>query len=157
MVEEASQVAGDTADFLTQALFEFRKQGGRRHHSPDELGRVESSVLLLLSVVDADDPGLRIVDLARELEVTASTLTQTTTSLYKLGYLARHPDPVDRRAVRLHLTEVGRMKALAFREEFRNYSRRIVAFLGEEDSRTLATLLNKMSGFLESEPKPARD
>jgi DNA-binding MarR family transcriptional regulator len=147
----------DTADFLTQALFEFRKQGGRRHHSPDELGRVESSVLLLLSDVGDEDPGLRIVDLARELEVTASTLTQTTTSLFKLGYLERQPDPLDRRAIRLHLTEAGKQKALAFREEFRNYCRRIVAYLGEEDTRTLAFLLNKMSGFLEAEPKPARD
>jgi len=150
-------MASDTAELLTQALFEFRKQGGRRHHAPDELGRVESSVLLLLSDLGPDDPGLRIVDLARELEVTASTLTQTTTSLFKLGYLVRHPDPVDRRAVRLSLTEPGRFKALAFREEFRNYSRKIVAFLGEEDTRTLAALLNRLSGFLESEPKPMRE
>ncbi|AOP33256.1 hypothetical protein A0128_04970 [Leptospira tipperaryensis] len=144
------------AEALTQALLEFRKQGGRRHHAPDEIGRAEGQVLLILIGLKSNEPGLRISDLAKELEVSLSTLTQTTSSLFRLGYILRESDPKDRRVIRIRLTSMGRSKVLNYQKDFSNYCARIAEYLGEKDSFLFARLLSKISGFMEAEPKQTR-
>jgi DNA-binding MarR family transcriptional regulator len=146
----------NSADALTRALLEFRKQGGRRHHAPEELGRAEGHVLMVLSALSPDEPGLRVSDLAGKLEISLSTLTQTTTSLLRLGYVLREPEPKDRRVIRIQLTPTGRTKVLNFQQEFSGYCARIAQYLGDEDSFILARLLEKISGFMEAEPRQTR-
>ena len=141
---------------LTEALLEFRRQGGQRHHAPGELGRAEGLVLMVLSELDPEAPGLRVSDLAREIEVSPSTLTQTTTSLFRLGYIVRESDPHDRRVIRIRLTSLGRSMVTKHMDEFRAYCGRIAEYLGERDSLAFARLLRKVSGFMESEPRPTR-
>ncbi len=144
------------AEALTQALLEFRKQGGRRHHAPDELGRAEGQVLMILIRLAPDELGIRISDLAKELEISLSTLTQTSSSLFRLGYILRESDPKDRRVIRIRLTPIGRSKVLNYQKEFSNYCARIAQYLGEKDSLVFARLLGKISSFMEAEPKQTR-
>ncbi|AYV57758.1 MarR family transcriptional regulator [Leptospira kmetyi] len=144
------------AEVLTQALLEFRKQGGRRHHAPDELGRAEAHVLMILSGLKEKELGLRISDLAKELEISLSTLTQTTSSLFRLGYVVRESDPTDRRVIRIRLTPIGRSKMLGYQKEFNDYCAGISEYLGEKDSILFARLLRKVSGFMAAEPKQTR-
>ena len=105
---------------LTQALLEFRKQGGR-HHNPKELGRAEGQVLMILRGLQPEEPGLKISELAKELEVSLSTLTQTTSSLFRLGYILRTPDSQDRRVIRIALTALGRSELLDYLKDFGSY------------------------------------
>jgi DNA-binding MarR family transcriptional regulator len=97
------------ADTLAQALLEFRRQGGR-HHNPRESGRAEGHVLIFLNGLAPEDPGIKISDLAKKFDLSLSTLTQTTTSLFRLGYILRTADPKDRRVIRISLSPLGSSK-----------------------------------------------
>ena len=144
------------AEALSRSLLEFRKQGGR-HHNPNELGRAEGHLLMFLSGLPSDDPGSKISDLAKELELSLSTLTQTTTSLVRLGYITRNADLNDRRVIRVALTPLGRSEVVKYLREFTSYCGRIVDYLGEKDSRIFAKLLEKICAFMEAEPKQVRE
>lgn len=49
--------------------------------------------------------GINQVTLARNLELQPMTVARLIDKLQEQGYVARHPDPADRRAFRLYLTE----------------------------------------------------
>lgn len=144
------------SEALARSLLEFRKQGGR-HHNPNELGRAEGHLLMFLNGLPDDDPGRKISDLAKELELTVSTLTQTTTSLVRLGYITRNADPNDRRVTRIALTPRGRSEVMRYLQEFTSYCSRIVDYLGEKESLVFAALLEKICLFMEAEPRQVRE
>jgi len=63
-------------------------------------------------------PGLRQTDLADLLDIEPITLTRIIDRLQEAGLVERAPDPADRRAWRLHVTEkaqpvVGKLRAIA--------------------------------------------
>ena len=63
-------------------------------------------------------PGLRQTDLADLLDIEPITLTRIIDRLQEAGLVERTPDPTDRRAWRLHVTEkaqpvVGKLRAIA--------------------------------------------
>ena len=63
-------------------------------------------------------PGLRQTDLADLLDIEPITLTRIIDRLQEAGLVERTPDPSDRRAWRLHVTEkaepvVGKLRAIA--------------------------------------------
>ena len=62
---------------------------------------------VLLHVYEARKPGIRMTDLARRVVLTKSGLTATVDRLEDRGLMARTPDPDDRRATRIRLTERG--------------------------------------------------
>lgn len=60
----------------------------------------------LLMTLHASGP-MRMSDLAWELGVTSRTITTMVDALEDEGLLSRHPDPSDRRAILLAVTETG--------------------------------------------------
>ncbi|KUO15497.1 MarR family winged helix-turn-helix transcriptional regulator [Streptomyces dysideae] len=64
-----------------------------------------AAVALLRQVADSDP--LRPGELAARLGVEASHVTRTVQQLQKTGYVTRVPDPDDRRAQRIELTDAG--------------------------------------------------
>ena len=112
---------------------------------------------MFLNGLRPEDPGLKISDLAKELELSLSTLTQTTTSLFHLGYIFRTADTEDRRVIRISLTPFGRSEVHKYLEDFKSYCARIVMFLGENDSVVFARTLEKICSFIESEPRQKRE
>jgi DNA-binding MarR family transcriptional regulator len=52
--------------------------------------------------------GIQVVELARRSQVTKQSMAQAVAQLESLGYVERRPDPGDRRAKRVFLTERGR-------------------------------------------------
>src|SRR5690606_22190857 len=53
------------------------------------------------------EPGLKQTELADRMEVRPISVVRLIDSLVTLGAVERRPDPVDRRAFRLHLTDRG--------------------------------------------------
>ncbi len=51
--------------------------------------------------------GPRVTEVARALSITSPSAVELVARLVRAGFLQRQPDPTDRRATRLHLTEVG--------------------------------------------------
>lgn len=57
------------------------------------------------------EDGLRLTDLAARAGITAQSMGELVDDLEVKGYLERRPDPDDRRAKRIYLTDKGRKNA----------------------------------------------
>jgi len=88
---------------------------------------------------------LRMGDLAEDLGITARTVTTLVDALEREGLLARLPDPIDRRATLLALTE----KALTQFEQVRSLQMELgedlVAPLDTQQRRQLLDLLSRLN------------
>jgi DNA-binding MarR family transcriptional regulator len=61
----------------------------------------------------APEGGMRVGDLARDLRVTVGGTSKLVDRIERAGFLARQPDPDDRRASRVKLTAAGKRKLAA--------------------------------------------
>jgi len=68
-----------------------------------DLRASHGNVLEQLSIED----GLRLTDLAAFAGMTAQSMSELVDELERRDYVERRPDPTDRRAKRIHLTEKG--------------------------------------------------
>ncbi|MEV6766908.1 MarR family transcriptional regulator [Streptomyces sp. NPDC051105] len=101
-----------------------------------------AAVALLRQVSDSEP--LRPGELAQRLGVEASHVTRTVQQLQRSGYVTRVPDPDDRRAQRIELTDAGREAVDRVRDAG---ARGMQLALGEwkpEELRQLATLFHRM-------------
>jgi DNA-binding MarR family transcriptional regulator len=119
-----------------------------------------AAVALLRQIADCEPrrPG----ELAARLGVEASHVTRTVQQLQKSGYVSRVPDPDDRRAQRIELTEAGRQAIARIREAGVRGMQAALAGWSPGELRQLATLFHRMvDDFLahaaddETEPRPA--
>ncbi|MBC2907937.1 MarR family winged helix-turn-helix transcriptional regulator [Streptomyces cupreus] len=101
-----------------------------------------AAVALLRQVADTEP--LRPGELATRLGVEASHVTRTVQQLEKSGYLSRVPDPDDRRAQRIELTENGRRAVASVREAGARGMQLALADWKPEELRQLATLFHRM-------------
>jgi DNA-binding MarR family transcriptional regulator len=74
-----------------------------QEHGFDDIDAPQLSVILW-----PGPEGMRPSDLAARMRVTKQALNYLLGELERLGYLERHPDPDDRRARRIALTDRGR-------------------------------------------------
>ncbi|GAA4998863.1 MarR family transcriptional regulator [Kitasatospora paranensis] len=114
-----ADTAAELADALTRAMKRIRRQTARRL---EPLGITPSQARALRTLArpdcpgraDADLPGsagygsMRLSELADRLHIAPRSATTVVDALEEAGLVARTPDPVDRRAVRVVLTEAGR-------------------------------------------------
>lgn len=85
--------------------------------------------------------GLRLSDLARGANMTPQAMGELVDELEGLGYLVRRPDPTDRRAKLITLTESGRQCVAAGIDTIGDIERRITDVLGARGHRELRTML----------------
>jgi DNA-binding MarR family transcriptional regulator len=116
-----------------------------------------AAVALLRQIADSEPqrPG----ELAHRLGVEASHVTRTAQQLEKAGYVTRVPDPDDRRAQRIRLTDAGREAIDRIRQAGARGMQAALADWSPEELRRLATLFHRMvDDFLrhasEEEPDP---
>lgn len=76
---------------------------GRAPSPARELPRSELEVMRVL----VHRPGLSVNQVAAELDIQPSNVSTAVSSLVTRGQLERHPDPGDRRVVRLHPTPLA--------------------------------------------------
>lgn len=77
-------------------------------HAEPELSKLSiPRAARLAAVVDAAPGRMRMGDLSSALGVTARNITTIVDALEREGLLVRKPDPTDRRAILLELTEKG--------------------------------------------------
>ncbi|MGE3287087.1 MAG: MarR family winged helix-turn-helix transcriptional regulator [Pseudonocardia sp.] len=99
------------------------------------------AVLLLV----ADTGGPRLVDVAEQLGLDKSTMSRQIGQLIRLGLLTRRPDPQDRRAFRLELTDSGAQRLAAVTRERRAVWRERLAAWPEGDIAALADGLARLA------------
>lgn len=86
-----------------QIYFACHSEHRRARSNAQALSARDASVLAHLSV----DAPLRAAALARHLGIRPSTLSAALAELQALGYIARDPEPADRRVQRIRLTARG--------------------------------------------------
>jgi DNA-binding MarR family transcriptional regulator len=85
--------------------------------------------------------GSRLTDLARGANMTPQAMGELVDELEGLGYVARTPDPTDRRAKLITLTESGRQCVAAGIDTIGDIERRITEALGVRGHRDLRRML----------------
>ena len=83
------------------------------------------------------EDGLRLTDLAARAGMTAQSMGELIDDLEGKGYLERRPDPDDRRAKRIYLTDRGRENARVAKQATTDVEASLAALLGEERYRNL--------------------
>jgi DNA-binding MarR family transcriptional regulator len=85
--------------------------------------------------------GLRLSDLARGANMTPQAMGELVDQLEGLGYVERRPDPTDRRAKLITLTESGRKCVAAGIDTIGDIERRITDAVGVRGHRELRRML----------------
>jgi DNA-binding MarR family transcriptional regulator len=87
---------------------------------------------------------LRPTDFTGQLMLTSSGTTKRLDRLEEAGLIARTPDPEDRRATLITLTDAGHDLIDAVTEAHLDNERNLLAALGADEQRRLADLLRKL-------------
>lgn len=107
---------------------------------PTDLTLRQVQVLALVRAA----PDLTGQDLARALDVTTPTTSGIVERIVSRGWLARRPDPTDRRRLLLRVTPEGEAVLAALEDPQRQARARLLDGLGVEELDDLARLLARM-------------
>ncbi|ASF08237.1 MarR family winged helix-turn-helix transcriptional regulator [Nocardia brasiliensis] len=91
----------------------------------------------------AESP-LTASQLAGQLGITAQGAAKVVDEMVRHGYVERRPDPADKRAKTLHLSERGRDILGKVREFHADYERRLAARVGPEHIATVRAVLTEI-------------
>jgi DNA-binding MarR family transcriptional regulator len=91
-----------------------------------------------------DPSGSRLTELAHRANITPQAMGELIDELEDLGYLTRQPDPTDRRAKLIMLTEDGLAAVEAGRQTIVGLEKRITEILGAEGHKELREMLTKL-------------
>ena len=108
------------------------------------------SITALATLARLADAGpCRVTDLAARESVTQPSMTALVGRLEVRGLVTRGPDPDDRRAVRVSITEAGRAQVLEVRAARTALLEERIAALDADDRDALAAALPTLSRLLE--------
>jgi DNA-binding MarR family transcriptional regulator len=91
-----------------------------------------------------EEDGLRMGEIARRARLSKQTMTTMVRLCERDGLVERGPDPDDRRAARVHLTEKGRRFQPAAERVLGRLEREVDAMLGPRGSRGLRRALAEL-------------
>jgi DNA-binding MarR family transcriptional regulator len=98
---------------------------------------------LLTTLHDAG--AMRMSDLAWELGITSRTITSMVDALEDAGLLSRHPDPTDRRAILLALTEDGTARLELIHHALNEIGALVLSPLSERERMALDEMLTRLT------------
>lgn len=88
--------------------------------------------------------GLRLTDIAEAAGMTPQSIGELVDQLEELGYVERRPDPEDRRAKRIYMTETARGYTTTVARVLEAIERQIEAVLGARGRQSLRRALQKV-------------
>ena len=100
---------------------------------------------ILRSLFDRD--GQHASELASAVGRAATSFTPNLDKLQKKGYIERRPDDVDRRAVRIYLTEKAHHCRSAVMESAKDLDKEILEFLSNRESQVFERTLIKLQSM----------
>jgi len=136
-----------TAERLLRSFMQFHKADWHEH---SVAGCTPSEIKVLFCVAKSmkqNNSIITVSEISKILRVTSPTVTQILKKLEVNGFVERHADEIDRRVVRITLTEKGQDIARQAREEFHASLDGLIDYLGDEQSNQLADLLSKVSHY----------
>jgi DNA-binding MarR family transcriptional regulator len=88
--------------------------------------------------------GLRLTDLAAFAGMTAQSMSELVDELERRGYVERRPDPTDRRAKRIHLTEKGHTNVRAGIIAAEEADQYVLELIGQQRHHELRDILEQI-------------
>jgi DNA-binding MarR family transcriptional regulator len=135
----------DTSVQLTEELLALtRLTRSVTHKTHNDVTTATGAVLAIVESC----PGVWTKEIANRLGVGLSVASRHTAELVRAGLLRREPDPVDGRAVRLHLTESGQRCLVAHRSQNADWIAAALADWSPADLAAAAQLLHRLTDDL---------
>ena len=106
----------------------------------DDLRPSHGNVMEQLELEDR----LRLTDLAARAGITVQSMGELVDDLQVKGYVERRPDPNDRRAKRIYLTDRGRKNARVAKRATAEVEDRLAELLGEQRYELLRSTLEEI-------------
>ena len=110
------------------------------------LGRFPGGAPLMATL--AQEPGITLNELARQVGLAKSQVSAMVSHLAAEGAVSKLPDPIDRRLVRIHLTDEGRHRLERWRAAYRSLLIWTLQSLSEEVAADLIRGLEALDGAL---------
>ncbi|MGW0495660.1 MarR family winged helix-turn-helix transcriptional regulator [Streptomyces sp. NPDC003007] len=136
----------DSDGLLAEQLLRLTRRVHRiqkRHLEQRELGITPAQSRLLRTLAHWGSPP-RMADLAERLEVVPRAVTTLVDGLEASGKVRRVPDPVNRRVIRIELTDDGRAALRELRAARRSAAEEILAPLTGDQREALGGLLDTL-------------
>lgn len=111
----------------------------KRGHGPRMLPRER----ILLILAGAPEDGIHQKDIAEQIRINPSSLSEAIDKLESDGYVVRDVDPEDRRSTKIRLTEKGSARACEVEDMHKERMEKLFANLTDEEQDQLLTLLDK--------------
>lgn len=145
--EASDPTTDELAEALLLAVHALQQHGHRRLEADPVLRKMSMPRARVLMVLEhAAGRPVRMSDLAAALGVTARNVTTIVDGLEHEGYVARRPDPTDRRATLLELTDFGCSHIDRVQQLHCQVGEAIFAPLDIAERRELVRLLRKIGG-----------
>ncbi len=135
---------------LIRSMFRFRKVAGVAFRP-----RVDVSMREIALMKGIEDKKIHsgkkcpAVNVQNSLHVTKPAVSQMYNTLEKKGYITRQIDPDDRRKIVATLTPEGREILKGTMETANEFLSEVIARLGEEDTKQLIELFNRLADISE--------
>lgn len=110
-------------------------------------GNLDRSAYLLLHRIGVHG-AIGVKSLADEFQLDISTVSRQAAALEQKGYVRRIPDPADRRAFFMEITELGAKEYADYKTSRLARIRELLADWPEEETETFAVLLQKFNRAL---------
>lgn len=118
--------------------------------------RLTMTQIHCLRAIAATAGPARTTYLARQLQVTAPTMTRTIDALVERGLVERQPDPADRRTVGLVLTDQGRELMDRYQAEINQRLQELIGSLSPPQKERLLAATADLSAVLDAEERRER-
>jgi DNA-binding MarR family transcriptional regulator len=142
----------DDVETIALALERWLDRLGRR------FGPVSRSQHRMLAAVAAGQDGVRVSDLAAQLDVTVAGATRMVDKLVALGYVQRYQRPeADQRQVQVALTPAGSEALAAADRVFAAHVASTLSCLDDTQRAQLAALLQRIAGGVDGPRSPTPD
>lgn len=139
---------------LTHELFQLMKRFPRPNlalSARKDMTRSEYELLgMLVMRLEGNQKALSIGEISNFLQITPAGVTHLINPLEEKGLIERLKDPGDRRVVLVGITEKGVAIAEELMAEIQEKLIGLIDFLGEDDSRTLIDLMNRVIEYASS-------
>ena len=137
----------DPGQRILEELSRLIRQLSRISGGPDDGPAMTATQRLALFDLVEGGP-LRLNDLAQRMGTSAPTASRAVDALDELGLVERHPDPTDRRAITIELTDDGRRSVEERKARVYAAFRPAAAALSPADREQLAELLARLAARL---------
>ena len=139
---ESPEPGGDSLPDLFWSVARRMRHGSREGLAPYDISPSQARAVVVLTRHGT----MRLSELSEHLRIAPRSTTEVVDQLQERGLVVRCPDPHDRRATLVSLTDEGGTVAAAVRAQRHQESERFFGALDEADRAELARILRLLRG-----------